>query len=72
MIAIVLSFISGFLAALAIGGIGSKYLAKNGEYASATYDNKKGKWIVRGRYLCIAGKIGNDLKHNDGASVKYI
>lgn len=72
MIAIILSFIFGFLAALAVGAIGSKYLAKNGEYASATYDHKKGKWIVRGRYLCIAGKIGNDLKHHDGSGVKYI
>ncbi len=72
MIAIVLSFIFGFLAALAVGAIGAKYLAKSGEYASATYDHKKDKWIVRGRYLCIAGKIGNDLKHNDGANVKYL
>nr|DAI80154.1 MAG TPA: hypothetical protein [Caudoviricetes sp.] len=72
MIAIVLSFIFGFLAAAAIGAIGVKHLTKNGEYASAMYDTKKGKWIVRGRYLCIAGKIGNDLKHNDGANVKYL
>lgn len=72
MIAITLSFIFGFLAAIAVGAIGEKYMIKSGEHASATYDHKKEKWIVRGRYLCIAGKIGNDLKHNDGANVKYI
>lgn len=71
MIAITFSFIAGFLFAIAIGSIGGKFLAKSGEYASAFYSHKEKKWIVRGRFLCIAGKIGYDLRHNEGDNVKY-
>ena len=68
---IFLGFILGFVFALILGRIGSHHLARKGHYASAIYDKDKDVWTVRGRFLCIAGKIGNRLKHENGEGVKY-
>lgn len=68
---ILLGFILGFIFALIMGRVGSKYLIRKGHYASAIYDKDKDLWIVSGRYLCVAGKISNRLKHENGEGVKY-
>ena len=68
---IFLGFILGFVFALILGRIGSHHLARKGIYASAFYDKEKDLWTVNGRFLCIAGKIGNRLKHENGEGVNY-
>lgn len=68
---IFLGFILGFVFAIILGRLGSHYLTRKGYYASAIYNKDKDLWTVSGRYLCIAGKIGNRLKHENGEGVKY-
>lgn len=68
---ILIGFILGFVFALVLGRIGSHHMSRKGHYASAIYDKEKDVWTVRGRFLCIADKIGNRLKHENGEGVKY-
>ncbi len=71
MLHLLIGFIVGFLFCVIAGHYGLKIAEKRGHYASAIYDEDKDVWTVRGRFLCIAGKIGNRLKHENGEGVKY-
>lgn len=70
--AIIISFIAGFLFAVIVGAFGVKHMAKKGHYASAIYDKEKDVWTVRGRLLAISGKVAHRLRDEDGKGVKYL
>ena len=75
MLNLISVFVVGFVFAVIILLIASekicKLLAKNGKFASATWNNKMQRWDVRGHYLTIGGKIHQHLKNEEDEKVKY-
>ena len=75
MLNLISAFVVGFVFAVIILLIASekisKFLAKNGKIASATWNNKKKRWDVRGHYLTIGREIHQYLKNQEDERVKY-
>lgn len=62
--------IVGVVFLIALSHVAMNFAAKRREYASAVWNEKKKKWIVRGSYLSIAAKVKTGISNDDG-SVEY-